>query len=220
MSKLVFWLLTLLVAPLPAAAVQPEAGWLDRANRLVFALNRLAVESPILRVELAPLPAEWRAGAANLMQTWLAAPWQAANLAAAGRPEEARIVLERVRANILQGQGGLLDRARERGMPEAPRADLGLTLCAHGVPEGPFVVLPVLGGRTLRDGVADLALAYALAHAALPGGEWLDTGPIWALAERIGREPGLDSRAMDFDTARDSYITARRRACDALRAPR
>jgi len=220
MRKVVLWLLALLLAPLPAAAVQPEAGWLDRANRLVFAFNRLAVESPVLRVEFAPLPAEWRTAAANLTQTWIASPWQAATLAAAGRPEEARIVLERVRVNILEGQGGLLDRARELGLPEAPRADLGLALCAHGVPEGPFVVLPVLGGRTLRDGAADLALAYALAHATVPGGEWLDSGPIWALAERLGREPGLDPRAMDFDTARESYITARRRACDVLRARR
>lgn len=225
MSKAVVWVLALLLAPLPAAALQAEPGWLDRANRLVFAFNRLAVETPLLRAEvgsrpLANWPAEWRDAAANLTQTWIAAPWQAATLAAAGRPGDARIVLERVRVNIMQGQGGILDRAREIGMPQAPRADLGLALCAHGVPEGPYVVLPVLGGRTLRDGAAELALAYALAHAAVPGAEWLDISPIWALAERMGRPPGLDPRAMDFDTARESHITARRRACETLRAPR
>lgn len=51
--------------------------------------------------------------------------------------------------NSTLGVGGLLDPASEMGW-NAREEDFGQTLAVWGVGEGPFVVLPLLGGRTLR----------------------------------------------------------------------
>lgn len=51
--------------------------------------------------------------------------------------------------NSTLGVGGLLDPATELGWI-AREEDFGQTLAVWGVGEGPFVVLPLLGGRTLR----------------------------------------------------------------------
>lgn len=226
-----------LLTPLPAAAQEvPAAGWLERTSRAIYGFNRAALDGfNAVREQMPELPAvppEWRLGAANLITTWVAEPWQALALTAAGRPEYARTTLDRVRTNILEGRWGLVDRASEIGMPAAPHADIGLALCARGVPEGPYLVLPVVGGRTLRDGLSDLVVANALIYGTLipftgPTPSWqllvtvelLDNIPIWALAERMGREDGVDRLHMDFETARDLYIAGRRRACEALREP-
>lgn len=224
----------MLLLPLPAAA-QEGTTWLERANRAIYDFNRAAVDGFNAVREQMPeisVPQNIRLGAANLVTTWVAEPWQALAQTAAGRPEFARTTLERVRTNILEGNWGLVDRATELGLPSAPHADIGLALCARGVPEGPFVVLPVVGGRTLRDGLSDLVIANALIYGSIipftgPAPSWqllvtvevLDNIPIWALAERMGREEGVDSTQMTFETARALYVAARRQACEALRAP-
>jgi len=110
---------------------------------------------------------------------------------------------------------------------------MGLALCARGVPEGPYIVLPVIGGRTLRDGLSDIVIANALIYASLIpftgptpplevfiAVELLDNIPAWLLAERIGRADNVDQGRMNFEEARQAYLTARRAACDKLRADR
>ncbi|MBZ9560406.1 MULTISPECIES: VacJ family lipoprotein [unclassified Modicisalibacter] len=51
--------------------------------------------------------------------------------------------------NTTLGLGGFLDPATGVGLTEHEE-DFGQTLAVWGVAEGPYVVLPVLGGRTLR----------------------------------------------------------------------
>ena len=55
-------------------------------------------------------------------------------------------------ANSTLGIGGLFDVGGAMGM-ETYREDFGETLAVWGVPAGPFVVVPILGPRTLRDAV-------------------------------------------------------------------
>lgn len=52
--------------------------------------------------------------------------------------------------NSAFGAGGLFDVAGQMGM-ETYREDFGQTLAVWGVPDGPYVVVPILGPRTLRD---------------------------------------------------------------------
>ena len=220
-------LLLLLLAPLPAAAEAPA--WLERANRALHGWNQSAARLPAL-ADPARLPPAWRGPAAQLIGTWAAEPWQALSLAAAGRGDHAALVLGRLRMNILEGQGGLRDRATERGLALPPAADLGLALCARGVPEGPYLVLPLIGGRTLRDGLTELLVSQALIHGVvgpLLGGipiaeglaalEGLDRLPRWAEAERQGAPPSPDPRLEPFEVARDGHLARRRQACAALR---
>lgn len=65
----------------------------------------------------------------------------------------------RFMVNTTVGIAGLFDVARHMGL-EPHDEDFGQTLAVWGVGEGPYLVLPVLGPRTLRDGaglVVDLA---------------------------------------------------------------
>lgn len=59
-------------------------------------------------------------------------------------------ILARLSINTILGLGGLFDVASELGMPK-PYEDFGLTLAYYGVPRGPYVLLPILGPRYLRD---------------------------------------------------------------------
>jgi len=52
--------------------------------------------------------------------------------------------------NTIVGAGGLLDPATEFGLPEED-TDFGMTLARHGVGEGSYLVLPLLGPTTIRD---------------------------------------------------------------------
>ncbi len=53
-------------------------------------------------------------------------------------------------ANTTLGLGGFFDAGRQLGM-ETYREDFGETLAVWGVPPGPYVIVPILGPRTLRD---------------------------------------------------------------------
>lgn len=60
--------------------------------------------------------------------------------------------LARLSINTILGLGGLFDVASQLGMPK-PYEDFGLTLAHYGVPRGPYLILPILGPRYLRDAI-------------------------------------------------------------------
>ncbi|RQR32673.1 VacJ family lipoprotein [Burkholderia sp. Bp9142] len=60
--------------------------------------------------------------------------------------------LMRVAMNSVFGVGGLIDIATPAGLPKHHQ-DFGLTMARWGMPSGPYLVLPVFGPSTIRDGV-------------------------------------------------------------------
>lgn len=58
--------------------------------------------------------------------------------------------------NTTIGLGGFFDVADKLGMPKNQGEDFGQTLGVWGVGEGPYIVLPLLGPGTVRDGPAQL----------------------------------------------------------------
>lgn len=54
--------------------------------------------------------------------------------------------------NSTIGIAGLIDFAKDWGLPDH-REDFGVALAYHGVPAGPYLVLPILGPSNVRDGV-------------------------------------------------------------------
>ncbi len=216
-------LLALLLLAVPAARAE-EPAWLDAANRAVHAFNQRVTPTGARVAALAArLPEEWRAGGANLAATWVAEPWQAGALAVAGQREQAWAALRRVGVNIRHGAGGWRDEAGARGLAPATPADLGLALCALDVPAGPYVVLPLLGGRTLRDALVELAVAQAILAAVplpLPGADVLPDALLlrellYSASVVAAARPDL--RRMEYAAAREAYLAARARACAALR---
>ncbi len=69
--------------------------------------------------------------------------------------------LGRFTINTVLGAGGLLDPATEFGLPKNS-TDFGITLGKHGVDEGTYWVLPIVGPTTTRDafgGLVDIAFS-------------------------------------------------------------
>lgn len=61
--------------------------------------------------------------------------------------------------NSTVGVLGLMDVAKEYGLPDHEE-DFGIALMHHGVPAGPYIVLPFLGPSNVRDGVGRLVDAF------------------------------------------------------------
>mgnify|MGYP006271183911 CR=1 FL=1 len=67
----------------------------------------------------------------------------------------------RVLVNSTLGVVGLFDMATPMGL-DRKRTDFGQTLTLWGVPEGPYLMLPLLGPRTFRSGTATLVDTFLL----------------------------------------------------------
>lgn len=68
--------------------------------------------------------------------------------------------------NSTLGVAGLFDVATPMGL-EPYRTDFGHTLAIWGVPAGPYVMLPLLGPRTLRDGTGTIVDTFTSVQAYL-----------------------------------------------------
>jgi len=160
MNRLPLLLFVALVLGAGQAQAQAQTGWLDRFNRAMGSANAALAEG-VSDLAAAipwrnPLPPEWAGYGGNLLANTLHEPVTALSYAAMLDGDRAMLSLRRFGINLMLGYGGLVDRATEQGVVVA-RADPGLALCAWGVPAGPYVVLPLLGGRSLRDGLAEIA---------------------------------------------------------------
>jgi phospholipid-binding lipoprotein MlaA len=88
-------------------------------------------------------------------------PGDFANYLMQGEIEPALATLGRFTINTVLGAGGLLDPATEFGLPKND-TDFGITLGKHGVEEGTYWVLPLVGPTTTRDafgGIVDFAFS-------------------------------------------------------------
>jgi phospholipid-binding lipoprotein MlaA len=65
----------------------------------------------------------------------------------------------RVMINSFFGLGGLIDVASEAGIERGDQ-DFGLTFGKWGIPQGPYLFVPVLGPTTVRDGSGLIVQAY------------------------------------------------------------
>ena len=116
----------------------------------------------------------------------------------------------RFAVNTTIGMGGLFDFATELNVPKATDADFGQTLYVWGVPEGPYVELPVLGPATHRRAVGKVVDVFTnpLSYVLETPLNYLGTAT--ALAARLG-ERGRYSDTFDtilYESA-DGYAQAR-----------
>lgn len=77
-----------------------------------------------------------------------------------GKGEEGFSDVGRVTINTTFGLFGLFDIASEAGLPKHDE-DFGQTLAVWGVDSGPYLVLPLLGPSTVRDGLARIVDSQA-----------------------------------------------------------
>jgi phospholipid-binding lipoprotein MlaA len=180
--------LTLLGCATPANHYDP----LEPVNRPVYAFNQAldkAVVKPVARGYVAVTPTPVRKGVSNFFGN-LEDVYIGVSDLLEGKLREAGGDVGRVLVNSTVGIAGLFDVASEANLPKH-NADFGQVLGHWGVPSGPYIVMPVLGSKTLRDS-ADWA-----------GGYFFD--PVRALREQRTRN---ELQALKFVDLRASLLSA------------
>lgn len=152
---LMFFLLTLTgCATLPEGTQRSEQDPWERYNRAMYQFNDKvdrAVLRPVAKGYRAVTPKPVQRGVSNFFDN-LSYPIVAANQLLQGNLGNAANDFGRFLVNTTVGIGGIFDPASRMGL-ERNNEDFGQTLGAWGVPSGPYVVLPLLGPSTVRDGV-------------------------------------------------------------------
>lgn len=127
---------------------------LEGFNRGVWGFNRTldtVALKPVTKAYRTVTPRPARRGVSRIFAN-LSEPFSMINNILQGKPDRAVRNLERFVINTTIGVGGLADHASGFGVAPA-NEDFGQTLASWGVNGGPYLVLPILGPSTLRDGV-------------------------------------------------------------------
>ncbi|ATO19615.1 VacJ family lipoprotein [Acinetobacter sp. LoGeW2-3] len=122
-------------------------------NRKVFNFNDAidrAVVRPLAVQYTEKVPQDVR-GSYTQFRSNLSEPWNVVNQLIQGRPLRAAKSLGRFTVNTLTTLG-LADPARRIGL-ESEGERFGVTMGYYGIPSGPYLVLPVFGPSTIRDGI-------------------------------------------------------------------
>ncbi|MGB8366338.1 MAG: VacJ family lipoprotein [Rhizomicrobium sp.] len=130
----------------------------EPANRAVYRFDEKFdkyVELPIAGFYVYYVPAPIHHAFHNFLVN-LDMPVTFANDVLQGEFSRAGTSLGRITLNSTLGLGGLIDVATPAGLPYH-RTEFGQTLGIYGVPEGPFLVLPLIGPDPPRDLVGDAA---------------------------------------------------------------
>ena len=135
----------------PAGQRAASDPW-EPMNRTLYQVNTSidkVTTKPLARGYQKIVPSPLRNGVSNFFRN-LTTPSSALNNFLQGQPKQGFSEIGRFLFNSTLGVGGLLDIASAGGMEEY-REDFGQTAAVWGVPDGPYVMLPFLGPKTLRD---------------------------------------------------------------------
>lgn len=145
-------------AELAAGDIAPEHDDpLEGFNRGVFWVNDMLdrwIFRPIAWTYGKLMPEPGKRGLRNVVRN-LEAPVILVNDLLQLEFADASVTTARLVANTTLGLGGLFDVAAALDLEHHP-ADFGQTLHAYGVESGPYVILPLLGPSTARDGVGQV----------------------------------------------------------------
>lgn len=144
----------------------------EKVNRSVLTVNESvdkAVIEPVARGYRYAAPKPVRTGVRNFLRN-LKSPLTMGNQLLQGDMEGFANASGRLFINTLLGVGGIFDVADMGGIPYEAE-DFGQTLAVWGVGNGPYIVIPLLGPSTARDGTGllvdsllDPVRIYLFAH--------------------------------------------------------
>lgn len=199
----------LLLAP----ALQAEDDPLEAINRPVFVVNdvldRWALR-PIAKGYDFVMPAPAQRGVSNFFAN-LYDVTSTLNAVLQWRWEGASQSGGRFLVNSTLGVAGLFDVATPMGI-RPYRTDFGQTLALWGVPEGPYLMLPLFGPRTFRSGTGTLVDTFALSVPPYVDNRSIRNS-IWGLELVHGRARLLGSDELisgdRYIFVRDAYLQQR-----------
>jgi phospholipid-binding lipoprotein MlaA len=194
----------------------------EGVNRTTFAFNRIVDRfawTPVTATYQFLVPGPVRRGVHRMFLN-LNAPVVLGNQLLQLNFEDGAKTVGRFVLNSSVGIGGFLDPGADGAGWPYRHEDFGQTMAFWGVPSGPYIIIPIFGPTTARDGVG------ALADLAMDPLTWL-IGPIqWAIIIGAGegvslREAyadelrALEETSLDFYSAlRSVYFQSRRAAIE------
>lgn len=206
-------LIAVLAATLTACATtapppderDPADPW-EPFNRNMYQFNRTldrAIFKPVATGYEAIVPDPVETGVTHFFENLQSLP-VIANLTLQGRPGDSIKMFARFTMNTLLGVGGLFDVATRAGLPQYDE-DFGQTLAVWGWSDSRYLVLPLLGPSTVRDGVSIPANAYI----DIPWREAVDGREFGFVLELIQRRANLLPRESQLEDAYDEYLFVR-----------
>ncbi len=196
-------------ATLPGGAAPPTGDPWEGFNRKVFGFNEqvdAAVLRPVAQGYVKVVPQPIRTGIRNALGN-VGDAWSAVNHLLQGKAQSGAAMGVRVLINTTIGLGGVLDPATGMDL-QRHSEDFGQTLARWGVGAGPYIVLPLMGPSTLRDGVAALGVDRIASPSAL-GGSDAAVYSLLALDLVNTRAELLDVTRLLNDVALDKYLFVR-----------
>lgn len=143
-----------------AKAAQPEAvkDPLQPLNRKIYHFNDTLdkhIVRPVAVQYKEKIPEDVRGGFSNFRNN-MRDPWNSTNQMLQGKPKKSFKTLGKFVLNTVTSLG-MADIAKRKNLT-SENETFGNTLGVWGVPSGPYIVIPVVGPSTFRDGFAMLAV--------------------------------------------------------------
>jgi phospholipid-binding lipoprotein MlaA len=169
---------------------------LEPLNRKFFDFNQFLdriLIRPLAVTYEASVPEDGRTAIKNFLSN-LHEPVNFVDNLLQGEFKRAHDTAGRFAMNSTLGIGGVFDLATKAGL-EKQSADFGQTLYTYGVPEGPYLFLPILGPSSPRDGIG-----YGIDSAIDPYG-WIIPGETITTADYVRfAVSGINLRADNIQT--------------------
>jgi phospholipid-binding lipoprotein MlaA len=148
--------------PAERVAFEQNNDPLEPLNRTILDFNQLLdriLLKPVAQVYTAIVPEEGRDALHRALDN-LKEPVVVINNVLQGEPDRAATSAGRFTVNTSFGVGGLFDVAAKWGL-EKQNGDFGQTLFVWGLPQGPYLMLPILGPSNPRDAIGMGIDAYS-----------------------------------------------------------
>jgi phospholipid-binding lipoprotein MlaA len=162
MLSIVAWGAAILAPCLSSKAeVEEPYDPLEDFNRAIFSFNDtldVHVLEPVARAYRDYTPDPMRTGIGNFFLN-LRYPSYLVSDVVQGKFDQVLEHTGRFLINSTVGVVGLIDVAKDWGLPDHDE-DFGIALAYHGVPSGPYLVIPVVGPSSVRDGVGRVVDAF------------------------------------------------------------
>jgi len=188
----------------------------EAINRPIYSLNRTAdryVLKPAARIYEGVLPKPVRQGVGNFFQNLSEIPNMANDLLQ-GEFALARMDASRFIVNSTWGIAGIFDAASKGKNPiERHHQDFGMTLAKWGYRDSSYLVLPLFGPSTVRDGIGKLGTYYMSVPAHMKSIRWRNR--LFALnllqtrAALLKIDPAIGEAVDEYIFVRDAYLQHR-----------
>ena len=144
--------------------IESIADPLEPFNRVMFQINDKLYYyflKPVSKVFSFVLPRDLRVALGRAMNN-SKAPISFANCLLQGRFKDGGTEITRLVINTTLGLGGLFDPARDWWDIRTKKADFGQTMGYYGIGHGFYLVLPLIGPSSARDGIGTFAGYFTL----------------------------------------------------------